>query len=66
MRKLLGLVKAGLETEETELRIDWGEEKMRRVLRGLGYRFHRIRNRVKIFVRDDLIAWRHRYLKYFY
>jgi hypothetical protein len=36
------------------------------VLRGLGYRFHRIRNRVKIFDRDDLIAWRHRYLNYFY
>ncbi len=57
------VMKTDLETEETELRVDWGEEKLRRVLRGLGYRFHRIRTRVNIYDRDDLCAWRHRYIK---
>jgi hypothetical protein len=62
--KVLNILKADLEAEEEQLRINWCEAKMRRVLKGLGYTFHRIRERTNIYERDDLCARRHAYLKY--
>jgi hypothetical protein len=63
VQKVLTLLKSGLETEDGELRLDWTEDKLRRILRGLGYRFRRIRDRVNVYERDDLVAKRHAYIK---
>ncbi len=65
VRKLLNMLKEDLSAEPNEeLHIDWGVEKLRRVMQGLGYRFLRIRNRGRIYDSDEITAWRHHYLRY--